>query len=96
VLRFAHDFRVAFDNNLSDRDRRMIKLQQKISGCWRTTSGAERFLTIRSHLSTVRTHGQHPARRARPACRRAAVAATRRRPLTWKRSVLSRLDTPGA
>jgi transposase len=60
VLRFAHDFRVPFDNNLSERDLRMIKLQQKISGSWRTRQGAERFLAIRSYISTARKQGLKP------------------------------------
>jgi transposase len=57
VLRFAHDFTVPFDNNLVERDIRMIKIQQKISGSWRTTTGADRFLAIRAYISTTRKQG---------------------------------------
>jgi len=61
ALRFAHDFRVPFDNNLCERDLRMVKLQQKISGCWRTSEGAKRFLAIRSYTQTAKKHGLRPA-----------------------------------
>jgi transposase len=54
VLRFAHDFRVPFDNNLVERDIRMIKIQQKISGSWRTTAGADHFIALRAYISTTR------------------------------------------
>jgi transposase len=56
-LRFTVDARVPFDNNASEREIRMIKVRQKVSGCLRTLSGAEQFVTIRSYLATVAKHG---------------------------------------
>ena len=56
VLRFATDFRAGWDNNQAERDVRMVKLQQKISGSWRTLTGARAYCTIRSYISTMRKH----------------------------------------
>jgi transposase len=54
VLRFCTDFRAPFTNNQAERDIRLVKLQQKISGSWRTTAGARNFCAIRSYISTLR------------------------------------------
>jgi transposase len=54
VLRFLDDFRVPFTNNEIERDLRMTKLHEKISGGWRSMAGARSFLGVRSYLATAR------------------------------------------
>jgi transposase len=58
-LRFTTDWRIPADNNGSERDIRMIKLRQKVSGCLRTLTGARQFCALRSYLSTAAKHGKH-------------------------------------
>jgi transposase len=60
ILRFCENLAVPFTNNTSERGFRMVKIRQKVSGCYRSYEGARAFCATWSYVSTARKHGQSP------------------------------------
>ena len=78
VLRFLTDFSVPFDNNQAEHDLRMVKLQQKTSGCFCTEDGVRRFCRIRSYFSTTRKQWRGVLAALEGACRGKPLSAGKR------------------
>ena len=60
VLLFAKESQVSFTNNRAERDLRMSKVKQKVSGCFRTSQYAEAYCRISSYLQTMANQGYNP------------------------------------